>query len=228
MTFLFYLFYIKSNYINKISVFLYTIILLIGSFFYGRVGIIGCGIIIVLMLCYYAIIKKKIFTFIFICILLCFAFSILFNYLLTNENTYYWFSWAFEPFINYIENGELGTKSSDHLKTMYFLPSLFTTLIGDGLYSIGGDYYMSTDVGFLRPILFYGIINTIILYSSLIVIIISLKKKSSKSYLLIILLLALFITYEFKGEAFHYMIMALIPTLFLSNNSGNYKLYDRE
>lgn len=227
MIFVFYLFYIKSRYINKISLIIYTTILLIGSFCYGRVGIIGSGVIVILMLCYYAIIKKKILSLFIISSFLCFILCIIYNYLLTNEDTYYWFSWAFEPFINYIENGEFGTKSSDHLKTMYIIPSFFTTIIGDGLYSVGEGYYKSTDVGFIRPILFYGIINTIILYSSLIVIIISLKKQSRKTFMLIILLSVLFIVYEMKGEAFHYMIMALLPTMFLNNNSDSKELYDK-
>ena len=69
--------------------------------------------------------------------------------------------WAFEMFQN-DNNGKLETASSNELKEMYFAPSLKTFLIGDGYYVSPYDntrYYMDTDAGYMRHILYYGIIG---------------------------------------------------------------------
>jgi hypothetical protein len=67
--------------------------------------------------------------------------------------------WAFEMFQN-DSGGLLETRSSNELKTMYFIPSFWTTLFGDGYYINPGDptmYYMNTDAGYMRHLLFYGL-----------------------------------------------------------------------
>ncbi len=65
--------------------------------------------------------------------------------------------WAFELVINYFDSGELETRSTDHLMTMWVFPkNELTWVIGDGLFlNKDGTYYMHTDVGYLRVI--YGI-----------------------------------------------------------------------
>lgn len=72
--------------------------------------------------------------------------------------------WAIEMFQN--DNGTvLETRSSNDLKTMYFMPATNTILLGDGYYKNQQDanrYYMDTDAGYMRHILFYGIPGTLL------------------------------------------------------------------
>lgn len=67
--------------------------------------------------------------------------------------------WALEMFKN--DSGNMmQTKSSNELKTMYFMPSATTFLLGDGYYKDPMDtnkYYKGTDAGYMRHLLFYGI-----------------------------------------------------------------------
>ncbi|AXQ99037.1 hypothetical protein D0N37_15800 [Pseudoalteromonas piscicida] len=78
-------------------------------------------------------------------------------------------NWMFELFINFFESGTLKTSSSDSLKTLFFMPTEYTILFGDGLYlSDEGEYYKQTDVGFLRLILFGGLIHNLVFYFSFI------------------------------------------------------------
>lgn len=76
--------------------------------------------------------------------------------------------WAFEIFINKAETGNIQSASSDDLKTMYFPVSAQTFLLGDGQYRDPVDpnfYYKDTDAGYMRHVLFYGIIGSLILYT---------------------------------------------------------------
>lgn len=71
--------------------------------------------------------------------------------------------WAFEFFYNYSDSGSFESSSTNRLKEMYVIPTnFFTYIIGDGKYNLpNGDYYMSTDVGYLR-LLYYGGIPMIV------------------------------------------------------------------
>jgi hypothetical protein len=69
--------------------------------------------------------------------------------------------WAFELFEN-DSGGKLETESSNELKTMYFMPSVKTLIFGDGYYVSPFDstrYYMDTDAGYMRHVLYYGVIG---------------------------------------------------------------------
>jgi hypothetical protein len=74
--------------------------------------------------------------------------------------------YAFEMFINLYETGFMSTSSSDHLQAMYFDVKEETYLFGDGYWANpnGFGYYMGTDAGFMRHMLFYGIIPSLFLY----------------------------------------------------------------
>lgn len=72
---------------------------------------------------------------------------------------------AFEFLYNFFNKGELSTSSTDTLfNKMYFEVPLDTFFIGDGLYTNpDGSYYMNTDAGYMRNILYFGIIGFFIL-----------------------------------------------------------------
>ncbi|WP_139022919.1 hypothetical protein [Chitinimonas sp. BJB300] len=72
--------------------------------------------------------------------------------------------WGFEFLFSYFEAGEATTASTEHLLTMYILPDNHLTYIfGDGRFfdPVKGEYYMNTDVGYLRLIFYVGIIGMI-------------------------------------------------------------------
>lgn len=62
--------------------------------------------------------------------------------------------YSFEMFSN--EDG-LSTTSSDRLFEMLADFRMPQSFLGDAIYSIGGDYYMDTDVGYFRYIYFFGL-----------------------------------------------------------------------
>jgi hypothetical protein len=89
--------------------------------------------------------------------------------------------WAVEMFQN-DTGGVLETRSSNELKTMYFVPSVKTALLGDGYYKNQFDptrYYMDTDAGYMRHLLFYGFFGSILLVSLYILVFYQMFKFSS-------------------------------------------------
>ena len=73
--------------------------------------------------------------------------------------------WAFELFVSFIFHGRIRSESlSDLTENMLFIPNINQILIGDGLYSdVNTVYYLGTDSGYLRPVLFGGILTLVIL-----------------------------------------------------------------
>lgn len=53
------------------------------------------------------------------------------------------------------------------LNRMLFIPDFKTILIGDGRYTENELYYMETDAGIMRPLLFGGLIFAFLRYISL-------------------------------------------------------------
>lgn len=210
---------------------IYVMIMMVGSMCYGRVGLLGGILLICGYVCYRVLIRahvKLLITIILgISILSCGIYYII----QVSPEAEYWFNWAFEPFVNYFEGNDFSSSSSNHLKTMYFMPSFKTFLFGDGLYTdpVTNLYYMQTDVGFIRPILFWGIFPTLISYIIGIVTIMGIcpiceyKKPCNNSSVTIlrIMLCCLMFFYEIKGEAFHYIIMVIYPLLFINNHVHN-------
>jgi len=102
---------------------------------------------------------------------------------------------AFEMFISLYETGRFGTGSTDTLMTMYFPISLRTLFTGDGYFAASPScvtaFYMGTDAGYMRHILFYGILPSLILYFSYILAFWLMIKRVScdKLFAIIILLL---------------------------------------
>ena len=130
----------------------------------------------------------------------------------------YWMDWALAPFVNFVKNGKLNTVSSDYLlKYMIFMPPMKTVLIGDGYYN---NYYMHTDSGFMRPMLFYGIFFMIIGYLSILIPIIhmiirSIKNKEKALGILFFDFLVMLIIIEIKGEIFYRLLPLVVVYILL-------------
>lgn len=75
------------------------------------------------------------------------------------------FYFVFEAFINYFESNSFESESTNHLMKMYVFPDEFSTwMIGDGLWTAinGVDYYMGSDVGYVRLLFYFGLLGTFI------------------------------------------------------------------
>lgn len=151
--------YLLEKKIKESGIWIYVgiaLFLLIGTLFYGRIGsLFGLGVLGVLFL---RLLKKrpKILVGVVICgVLLCIGLFILQS---QNDSVRTWFEWAFDLFVTFIETGKLQTESSNVLlQQMLFVPESQTLLFGDGMYTTDTGYYMGTDAGIMRALLFGGI-----------------------------------------------------------------------
>lgn len=222
---------ISSN-LNKKDfnkVLLSYILIIVGCFLYGRITIFAILISMIYMLLFCEN-KKKIFKiFSVLLLIIVILYSILIKLSEMNGDIKIWINWAFE-FIHSIIGGKDGEiYSVKHMfEDMYFIPSIKTIMIGDGRYMSldGTGYYMSTDVGFIRPMLVFGILGVIINYTSLAIILKNMyvlqnSMKNNPAKLLIICIFIITIILEMKGEAFHRVLYCIIPLYFLSYKDSN-------
>lgn len=215
-----YLILSKSNVMKNISKYIVLLLSLLGTFFYGRIGLLVILCITSLIIPVLLIKKPKILITLILSVLIL---IVVINYLKdSNEIIRTWYNWAFSVFINYIETGDLSTGSSETLFTrMYFKMDTDTFLIGDGLYtSSSGGYYMRTDAGIMRPILFYGIFLTLMGYMSCLFILYGMYKKFKINndnwgkFICFIILITL-VAFEIKGEIFYFLISLILPIYIL-------------
>ncbi len=190
---------------------------LLGNFFYGRVGAITSLVFIFFFIGYFITVKKNIRLFLF-CSLSILSMSFIMRYLYTTDELFAnWIDWAFRPFKRFIDTGKFGDGSSDILlNRMYFIPKTKTFLFGDGKYTEFGKYYMNTDAGFMRIMLYSGIFAQGFIYLSVLSLLIGCLyaiKNISKSGCMPIFLSMLFqfLFFEFKGEIWHIVVAVLLP-----------------
>lgn len=225
----FLLFFLLSKYYSSRSdrwmYFVEIIILLIGNFFYGRVGALASLLSIGLAVIYLLVKRGKIKL--LLGSLGIFAVLWIIVNVLKNVNSAMleWYNWVFELFINAVNEGEISTRSTEILfERMYFTPSLNTFFWGDGFYTDfnTGKYYMSTDAGLMRPMLFYGIFGEIIMYLVPIFLALGIYKsrknflqeqKEALGFMAVTLIIQMFF-FEIKGEVFYVMI-AFLTVIFV-------------
>jgi len=166
---------------SKIKYIIMYLIILLSVFVSGRTGWLGIGFSLYLLFAFPLIPKKIRFIFnmkhfkkrvgflsrllgmILILVLISFIFlSNDFIELITEKA----FPFAFEMFINYYEEGKFETTSSNVVQKMIIRIPSDALLFGHGLfYNSQGGYYMHTDIGYIRHILFYGMVGSLLLYS---------------------------------------------------------------
>lgn len=106
--------------------------------------------------------------------------------------------WAFEMLLNFMNGEGLVTDSSDILfNRMYFIPdSWLTVFFGDFHFlNSDGSYYGDTDAGFMRLMLYFGVIGCFFYYLSFIGISLLLR------FEFVFLLMGIMIISEVKGDA---------------------------
>lgn len=205
-------------------------IMMIGNMFYGRTGLVT-SLICIFISCIILILKKKIklVTYIIssIIIAIC-AVLILKNFVPTIQS---WYNWAFSAFINLFEQGKFmdNTGSIESLSEMYWMPNIKTFLLGDAFYNKDGLYYMETDSGIMRLMLFYGILNYILglfaaglIVSSFCKNIVKIFELSKKDFIIIFILLSVVIMlFEIKGETLYKVICVILPMNLLLDKETN-------
>ena len=92
-------------------------------------------------------------------------------------------TWSGEIFVSLFATGTVSTGSTDAMKELFFIPIERTFLYGDGQYlSALGEYYMSTDIGYLRVLLYSGIIGSASFYMMFIYLFFILINSSYRSF----------------------------------------------
>ena len=166
---------IMSNYIihstNKIysrwTAALY--LLLLGCAFYGRSGLI----LAVIMTCIYSLIfiskveVKRLFVHTLVIVLVVMGLIYIAEF---DERFAYLLMWIADPIVSFVDSAKygqfsIGSSGNILVENMWFVPQIETIFLGDGRYmNPDGSYYMYTDAGFLRHILFGGIPALVIGY----------------------------------------------------------------
>lgn len=193
---------------------------LVGNALYGRIGLL-CSVICILMTCFFVFMKGNMKYVLEIAAVFLMGFAM---FIILKERVEIfkgWYRWIFSAFENYCKTGKFydNMGSIEHLTTdMYWLPKWDTFLFGDGRYlNADGSYYMHTDSGIMRPMLYYGIGNYIM--SALAMILLAkefafsvIKHGNRRNVKLIIVILILSVAiFEFKGESLWMFTGILLP-----------------
>lgn len=195
-------------------------LVLLGNAFYGRVGLVISLFSLFILMIYFIVKFKRydvFFKLLFIGIALLLTIKGL-TYVSSQVES--WYNWLMEPFISLVNKGELSTSSTDALQKMWFIPDPDTFFFGDALYSSpeGSGYYMSTDVGYLRPILFYGIIFSLLNYIAIGIIIHVMSRKNKDARITGFTFMLAILIFEIKGEVIFEVLPLIVAALIASAN----------
>ena len=209
----------------KLSQILCLMIMVVGCFFYGRVSLFGMLLGASLIFGMSGSIFKKTRI---LCLVVLFVLALL-TFLniasKANDSLLAWQEWAFSFIKQLFIDKEVTDYSATHMvEDMYYMPKVDTFLLGDGMYTnSNGSYYGHTDVGFMRLLLYGGIICLGLVY--LFMINFSLRIiRVSKSIVFnrfVLLTTLLFFILELKGESYHHAIMMLYPLFLIQNFNNN-------
>ena len=110
---------------------------------------------------------------------------------------------------------------------MLFIPKLKTILIGDGRYTENGLYYMGTDAGIMRPLLFGGLIFAFVRYIGLYGILLwRMFKYETEKYEKIVLFwtLVMCILFEIKGEIVFSCLPIVLGAMILGHEKKTFEI----
>lgn len=205
---LIFLIYLYSDTNDKIKIKTSSFVILVficflGNMFYGRSGVIASSICLVVGLILYKKLKPKlVLSVVSVVIIGIIAIVFLRRQIPAIDD---WYKWVSTPFYNLITKGSFNNYSANRLlNEMIFMPSRKTLLFGDGRYTdVGtGLYYMSTDAGFMRQVLFWGAGLTGIMYLCWLYCLCTMKKDN----IIKLMLLIMCILFEIKGEVYYELL----------------------
>jgi hypothetical protein len=204
--------------ISELKTKLYSIVILLGSFFYGRIGFV-LTLIVFLLLALYSFYhhRRKLLIFFLILISIFVVLGFLIYYMIPDIKPF--MNWLVEPLLNWVEGGKAESASTNSLIDFYknFHPSDVTILFGDGFwFGSDGEYYGNTDVGFMRNIYYGGLFYTFIQYTLVFVLILQISlymfKANKRGWLFIPFLLVIeFISFELKGDIVFIFLKQYLP-----------------
>ena len=181
----------------------YALICFVGNMLYGRVGTVASAICLLVGLTLYRKIEIKFIIQAMLAVLVAVVF--IFYLRVHIETVDQWYHWVSTPFINLIRTGSFNNYSADHLlNDMIFMPEPKTFWFGDARYvdPVTRSYYMHTDAGFMRQILFWGVILTAIMYGFWLFSILCMKR----DMVFKLMCLAMCIILEVKGETYYELL----------------------
>ena len=216
--FLMYLYYGKNREveISGIQFIIPLILCFMGNMFYGRSGlvvsIIGCMLALIVW-------NKAHFYKVFrIIIIIVIVIGLLYS-LRNNPMFHDWYYWMSTPIVNLIKTGSFNNISISTTHDMVFRPEFNTVLFGDGYYTQNGHYYMQTDSGIMRNILFWGIIGMVLSYGMTIYSIFELKKRD---IFLLLLIIGAFMAFEYKGHVYFDFVALMLAFTFIDTYKNFY------
>lgn len=186
-----------------------------GCFFYGRIAFVGIVLGALLMVLVKGNLMKTLKIMLVVGVIVGVLISLL-NYLGTiNESFVIWKNWAFAFVKQLFVEREITDYSFTHMfKDMYFLPDFTTFIAGDGRYTeVNGSYYMHTDVGYMRLMLYAGVIGVIITFIPVIYLLrktMSYSPSKTVKYM-VIAIFVVWLVLEAKGDAYHRILMTVYP-----------------
>lgn len=197
-------------------------LLFLTGMFIARTTIIG--LFFSLFLLYYKMNAKRIgYSILYILCLFCLLLA--FSSFISKINI----SWAFDFIINLFSEGKVSNDSLDTLDKMWEIEiSSKTFLIGDGLSKYDdGSYYLHTDVGFLRNILYFGILGTIFGYFLYTFLVCKLILKEvfyvNNIKILVLVLYGFLLIVNYKGLPDYNFMLFLIISYFIVNKNKQIK-----
>ncbi|OCK43076.1 hypothetical protein BA195_09315 [Tenacibaculum soleae] len=240
-----FLFFFKLYIVNKkatIFTIILGLILVLGAFFAGRSSFVGA----ILGVVYYIFSQGKVLiklrnvffgiALLVVCIMAVYFLLPAFSELLLERV----FPFVFEFYYKYESSGVAQTGSTNKLMEMWSVPISSTTFfIGDGVFTdpITGKYYMLTDVGYIRNLLFGGFFWVVLVisyhfYISSVGILFN-KKVIFNDKLFIVFLLLYMLILEAKAMSLGYnkyafiiLVLYLIAWIYEKNNKSE-KYIDR-
>lgn len=179
----------------------------------ARTTLVG-ALIAIGLLCIY-IIKGKIRTRIIFWIVIAII-VVLYGgaYILSNLNDDFQtiINFGFQMFISKQETGEFHVDSWNSMLSMYRFPNnIITWLIGDAHWmGLKGGYYMSTDIGFIRMVFYFGIVGLLsyIIYNVKLLKTIFLRNQSlRKSFLFALMVYVIIVNFKGFVDIFQWAIL---------------------
>lgn len=141
--------------------------------------------------------------------------------------------YGFEMFVNYFAYGSFETDSTNELKTLYVFPTeIKTYIIGDGYWAHPtdvGQYYMNTDVGYLRLIYYFGIVGLLTYLSMQMYLIVRAYKSFNIGAEIYLFVVAYLLILNLKGftDLLFIHILFVMAYLLNKNNVSDYKTRSR-
>ena len=203
------------------------VLTILGEFLYSRTSLLLSIILFVLFV--FLVLTKLGRVTLFLKFVLLGVFIVLFAILLIGqfEGDNASLAWQLEVLVNMLNGRGFNATSLNIMRRMAFVPSIPTLLFGDGRYAgVNGGYYMSTDLGYMRSILYYGLFGFLFVVT---LVVITLKtipgiRKEPEYRMLAIMSFIAFVVFEIKGECmgiFYPVIFTLMCCTSYSNEESH-------